>query len=293
MTRPHDYLIVLMLIGVACSAPATSNDTAAALRMHQLTYNGDERAYYVLLPEPYDPDRIHWPLVVIHGGGGNARDNWKAHAIRREADKQRLDAIVIAPKLHVKDKQPSRFPSLGEGAFLKAVLDHARNEFKLRETILLNGYSMGGQFTHRFALQNPELVQACAPFAAGTWTTPQGTLLVQDYGEVRDPGTFLLDPANVHGIPERLHNLFDARTAVVAGKPAAEGASNVPFLVMCGILDPRLDIAQTFATRLAEAGFTVETGWPETPRGNPGGQYTEAFARYTGQTIDFFKRHAE
>lgn len=270
------------------ASQASSQDTAPQLRT--FVHGGVERTYYVALPADYDSDTTYWPLVVVHGGGGNAAENPKARALRLRADAERLPAIVIQPQFITADKQVSRFPSLGESTFLLAVMEQVRGEFKLHPKLLLNGYSMGGQFTHRFALAHPEVVQACAPFAAGTWSTPDGRLLIEEYGAVADPAAFLADGGNKAKIIERLHDLFDPRVAGVARVVPAEGASRVPYLVMCGSLDTRFGIAQEFAAALQASGYVVETAWPATPHGNPNGRYDAEFEKYTAHAIAFFKR---
>jgi len=265
---------------------ASAGDTTPLSRTVQ--YNGTSRTYFVALPAAYNPETTYWPLVMVHGGGGNAENNKYATAMRRLADEEGLPAIIIQPQFVTEDRQVSRFPSLGEGAFLMAVLEKVRAEFKLHDKILLNGYSMGGQFSHRFALAYPDLVQACAPFAAGTWTTPDGRLLIEEYGAVDDPKTFLSAPENAAKIPERLRDLFDPRVAGAAGLKAAE---RVPYLVMCGTLDTRLSIAKEFAAALKKSGYSVETEWPETPHSASNGEHTAEFEKYSVHAVTFFKHH--
>ena len=256
-----------------------------------IEFGGVRRTFFVRLPSEFSADRVYWPLVVVHGGGGGALKNPKAIRIRHKANERNLPAIVICPEFKTADKQVSRFPVLGEAAFLEAVLKRVRAEFSLHPKILLTGYSMGGQFSHRFALAKPDLIQACAPFSAGTWSTPDGRLLIEGYGEVKDPKVFLSSPGNANTVTKRLRNLFDKRTADIAGLPAAEGARDVPFLVMCGTLDSRLSISREFADSLANAGFTVETGWPRTPHREE--NYEAEFEDYANRAISFFKKHIE
>ena len=258
---------------------------------HMFMHKGADRVYGVFLPKDFDPAATYWPLVVVHGGGGRGVTNPKAIEMRRIADELDLPAILIAPDFNVKDKNVSRFPALGEGAFLKAVLKEARGKYKLYPKIILTGYSMGGQFTHRFALGNPDFVHACAPLAAGTWTTPDGRLLIEDFGEVENAKAFLSSKSNVSMIPERLSGLFDARVAQIADRSAMQGAQTIPFLVMCGTLDTRWPIAQEFAASLNKSGFGVETEWPVTPHGSRGGKHKTEFAKYPQRVIEFFKRH--
>lgn len=280
-------LVLSVCLGSGVSVQATEPLTRAFRRQ------GASRTYSVFLPREFNPAVTYWLLVVVHGGGGRGSTNPKAIAMRRIADEVGLPAILIAPNFNVKDKQVSRFPVLGEGAFLKAALKKVRAEYKTHPKILLTGYSMGGQLSHRFALANPDLIQACAPLAAGTWTTPDGRLLIEEYGEVKKPKVFLASKRNASKVPERLSDLFDARTANVAGLPAAEGAEKIPFLVMCGTLDPRWPIAKGFAASLKTSGFSVEVEWPTTPHGSKSEQHKAEFAKYPQRVIEFFKKHTD
>lgn len=281
-------MLATLLLTLILSAPLHAFNPTPQTILHQ----GVTRTYYTVLPGDFDPGATYWPLVVVHGGGGKADANKQAIALRRLADESALPAILILPEFITKDKQVSRFPALGEDAFLKAVLADLRTQFKLRVRILLTGYSMGGQFTHRFALANPELVQACATFAAGTWTTPDGKLLIEEFGEVVQPREFLLNKENARLVPERLHDLFNARTAAVAGLPAAKGAEKIPFLVMCGTLDPRHGISVQFFESLLAAGYTAEAAWPATPHSSDDERLATEFAKYPETAISFFLKHA-
>jgi predicted esterase len=259
-----------------------------------LVYQGAEREYFVRLPRDFDGEKLYWLLVAVHGGGGNGRTFFMAESIRTSADSLGLEAIIVSPSFSNEDFNASRFPTLGEGAFLQQVLEQLRGEYRLRPKVLLTGYSRGGQFSHRFALLNPTQVEACAPFAPGTWTTPDGRLLVQSFGEVPDPASFLASPADAKAVPDRLRNLFEPRVAEAAGLQAKAGANGIPFLVMCGTLDPRLDIAKEFARDLKKEGFAVETEWPRTPHRcrdddrECRDEYKTEFERYSRAAVEFF-----
>lgn len=263
-----------------------------------VTFAGAEREYFVWLPLHFEREELYWPLVVVHGGGGNGRTFFMAEGLRDSADDLGLDAIVVSPSFSNKDFNASRFPTLGEGAFLRQVLEELRGEYRLRSKILLTGYSRGGQFSHRFALLNPDQVEACAPFASGTWTTPDGSLLIDSFGEVRDPMSFLSSETNATAVPERLANLFEPRVASAAGLRAESGAEQIPFLVMCGILDARLEIAQEFARGLGEKGYMVQTEWPRTPHSCRGAddcraEFGAEFEKYSLRAVEFFLKVTE
>jgi len=279
--------IFLFVIGITPFTFCKPVQITEAIRQ-TIFYEEREREYFILKPQNFDPEKKYWLTVVVHGGGGNGRTFFMTKAIRAEADKQGLETIVIAPNFSNTDFLASRFPELGEGDFLKQVLKDVSNKFNLHKKILLTGYSRGGQFTHRFALINPEYVKACAPYAAGTWTTPDGRLLIDSYGEVSDPETFLLSGKINDEIPERLHNLFQPHVAKVAGLKAKNEAKNIPFLVMCGTLDSRYKIAQQFAKSLKTKGYMVQTEWPQTPHGEKE-KYQAEFAKYSKKAVEFFQ----
>lgn len=154
----------------------------------------------------------------------------------------------------------------------------------------MTGYSRGGQFTHRFAFQNPNLVEACASFSAGTWTTPDGKLLFLPNYEAKDPEFFIGSKTNATKVAERFGDMFEPRVAKVAGMKAKRGAKKIPFLVMCGTLDPRFEATNGFARSLKDNGFKVQTQWPETPHGGRA-EYPEQFLEYSTGAVAFFIEH--
>ncbi len=267
-------------------------DQASSEELTRVTvkFAGTKRNYYVFLPQDFDAEKFYWPLVTVHGGGGNGKSHFLANGIRQEINRQGLEAIVISPSFTNKDFQASRFPHLGEGAFLDVVLKDVRSKYQLREKILITGYSRGGQFCHRFALRSPKLVAAAAPCAAGTWTTPDGHLWMEGVGEVTNPQAYLSETSDLSKVPERLHGMFIPRVAAVAGLKAEPGSKSVPFLVMCGTLDTRYDIAKAFANNLKGSGYQVQTHWPRTPHGERSKpEYRLEFEKYPREVVRFFQ----
>ena len=258
-----------------------------------LRFGGSEREYFLGLPLNFNRTKSYWALVVVHGGGEHGRIPFPNTGMARFAAELGLDAIVISPSFSNDDYNASRFPSLGEGEFLEQALAQLRGEYALRPKILLTGYSRGGQFTHRFALAHPEQVAAAAPLAAGTWTTPDGRLLVEGIGELKNARAFLADSRNISKLPNNLSDLFEPRVAAVAETRAAARARDVPYLVMCGTLDPRLPIAEEFVRSLQSLGYRVHSEWPRTPHGCDDvtcwQQHRVEFEKYLRRTVEFFK----
>jgi poly(3-hydroxybutyrate) depolymerase len=282
------------------SVSAQTNTNTQTVSQHEepvrysFYYNGTEREYFVWLPKDFDADRIYWGLVTVHGGGSDGRTFWLTEQMRRAADEIGLHAIVISPSFLKDDPNAQRFPILGEGAFLEHILEDIHSMYQLKSKILLTGYSRGAQFTHRFALWNPTLVQACAPLSAGSWTTPDGRFLMFSLAEVENPESYLASPQNSEGLASSQKSLFDSRVAKVAGRPASSGAKSVPFLVMCGTIDERFDIAQKFASSLQRLGYITNTAWPKTPHGGrKKDEYRTEFEKYSQVTVGFFLRVTE
>lgn len=262
------------------------NDPRVEQVRRGLVFGGDEREYFLQLPAGHDPERSYWLLVAIPGGSLPGSDP-KAARYGHWAPELGLDAIVLTPTLDV--GRARAFPALGEDAFLRAVVADVRAQYRLREKILLAGYSGGGQFSHRFALRNPNLIFACAPHAAGSWTTPDGRFLASGFGEVRDAATTLLSAKAAESVPKSARKYFHPEVASVAALPALPGAQEIPFHVMCGSLDaPRYENAKAFAASLADAGYVVRTQWPRTAHAPRDTSQVPEWEMFRRQAIEFF-----
>ena len=284
--------IAVSLVVLPWRNPSAQQTAETSPDRRTITFRGFEREYFVYLPPRFDREKTYWLLVVM--GAVNGRNNFLANGILRAAPDNALEAIVVSPSSPDDDLNAIRFPTLGEGEFLADIITAMRTEYRLKPKILLTGYSRGAQFAHRFAFSHPDVVEAVAPLASGTWTTPDGRFLVEELGEMPAPHTFLAKTENAAAVPVRLRNLFEPRVAAVAGSKAKTASKNIPFLVMCGTLDPRLPIAKEFVHSLETLGYHVEVEWPRTPhmcRANSCPTVEQAeFQKYSRKTVEFFRR---
>ena len=262
-----------------------SAEPSAAVLRRLVTFGGVERDYFVRLPQRFDATRTYWLVVAAHGAGGNGRNFFLASGIRRVADEQGLDAIVVSPTFSGSDGAAQQFPSLGEGALLDAIVADVGRQYSVHPKILLAGYSRGGQFSHRYCQQSPSRVAACAPFAAGSWTTPDGHVLIQGVGDLADVAA-----ARTRAEP-LVGELTEPRIAAVAWSKAAAGAKAVPFLIMTGTLDPRNQVGRLFVESLKRNGFSVESVWPITDHSLADAAPAES-AKYAIEAVSFFKKAA-
>lgn len=138
-----------------------------------------------LAPEPLDVF-IHLPpgaaqhqplrvLLVLHGMGGRG-DNFSAELV---AAADRNNWIVVAPTLPYKNgayMDPAQLmqEDLQLTRSVHSLLDNLpkRLGLKLRQHVLIYGFSRGAQLGHRLAFFFPEHVESVAVFAAGSYTLP-------------------------------------------------------------------------------------------------------------------------
>jgi len=115
-------------------------------------------------------------LVAVHGILRRAKEQARAFSIYAE----RYGFVLIAPlfcrrnfpayqRLGVSRQHVPCYPDIA----LNAVLDEAcERSGAITDRVYLFGYSAGGQFVHRYAMEHPEKVHAVAMGAAGWYTFP-------------------------------------------------------------------------------------------------------------------------
>lgn len=113
-------------------------------------------------------------LVALHGMGGHG-DKF-AQNLMAAAD--RNGWVLVAPTMsYTRDyKDPALLAEddIRSAQRLHTTLDELpqRLGLKLRQHVLLYGFSRGAQLAHRFALLHPERVETVAAIAAGAYTLP-------------------------------------------------------------------------------------------------------------------------
>ena len=283
--------VVFAAIALLGSPTALSAQTESLPKPNRrtITFQNTEREYLVWLPPQFDRKKQYWLLAALYNPP-------MLRQLQSAMAAAGFDAIMIFPTFREDNINLTRFPVSTERDFFTEVIKAVRAEYSVKPTILLAGYSRGAQFAHRYAFAHPDEIEALAALASGSWTTPDGRLLVEEIGEVQDARTFLAKPENAKSVPARLADMFDPAVAAVAELKAAKGSERIPVLVMCGTLDPRLPIAREFVRSLETLAYRVSSEWPRTPHVcAPGNSTCEAefgaeFAKYSVRTVEFFQQ---
>ncbi len=112
-------------------------------------------------------------LLVLHGMGAGGQPF--AQSLLNESD--RNDWLIVAPNLPYRDHmEPVQImeDDLRITQMLVDTLDALPGQLnlKLRQHVLMYGFSRGAQLAHRFALMYPDRVESVVAMGAGTYTLP-------------------------------------------------------------------------------------------------------------------------
>lgn len=187
------------------------------------------RNYVLFRPDPLPRGEKCWLLVAVHGLGGEAAATGRRYApIFLNGI---FPCIILAPQL----RDGYQCPQFGEGLVMEKMITEVGQRYQVQPRVLLDGFSGGAQCVHRFALQHPEQVYACAAHSAGRWTTPDGHELGPD--QKNPPAT---------------------------SASASQATLNIPFFITCGLQDSsRINLAREFAASLHAQGYTCRESWPD------------------------------
>jgi len=184
-----------------------------------------------------DPDKPITPMLFVHGLGGSAKKAFNGYL---EMWKEKI------PWNHVAFFPGYRPPyQLAPKHLMRELLAHItstqRYLISCSDTILVFGFSAGGQFAHRFAQQYPQLVAACAAYSSGSWTLPEG----KSIGVLIDEGFF----------DKPLYKTVEARDGL--SRKATDGYKEVKWLIGCGRKDRRFDYAKRYHQELSVRGVSA------------------------------------
>jgi polyhydroxybutyrate depolymerase len=136
-----------------------------------LTFEGQERTYFIHVPPSYDAQTPVPLLLMLHGRGGSGEDIAELTNFSDLADENNF--IVLYPDgldnqwNYVKDVPGYSSMTHDDTAFLLALLDEVSSEYAIdKKRVYVAGFSNGGFMTQRLACDAPERFAAFASVAA-------------------------------------------------------------------------------------------------------------------------------
>lgn len=124
-----------------------------------------------------DPAKTYWVLVSVHGVQATGKDALGWFSDWTDFD----DVILLFPtfgppteKGQAGRKGSYQMSAPAHEAKLEALVAELNATWKLHPKLILNGFSAGAQFVHRFAMHHPERVAGVAAHSGGSWAKPEG-----------------------------------------------------------------------------------------------------------------------
>jgi len=159
------------------SIPAV-DEPANAESIRTLVHDGAERSYLVRVPPRMDPGRDRVPLVlVLHGGGGDARHAERVTGFTRKAEQEGF--VVVYPE--GTGRLDRRWLTWNAGhccgsamkqgvddvGFIRGLLERLITEYPIDPgRIYVTGMSNGGMMAHRLGIELSDRIAAIAPVVA-------------------------------------------------------------------------------------------------------------------------------
>jgi predicted esterase len=165
--------------GLWILAPFTPTRAASAAADPEPAYTIKDPDLFVYIPTNASRQGPLQVLVAMHGMGDNG-PNFCQNLL---ATAERNGWIVVAPTFKYQDYKNPDLVAQDDITFLPRLLTMidsipGRTGLATRNKVLLYGFSRGGQAVHRFATLFPERTAGVAAIAAGSYTLPLQTMLV-------------------------------------------------------------------------------------------------------------------
>lgn len=163
-------LLLFFPVALLAGCTVTLSDNIAS-GYESIELPGQQLEYRVYLPPQYEiqPDREFPLLVYFHGGGGDHR-TWGARRglgerlIKRMESEEFGPFVVLAPSVGKFDVIAGE----SERVLFEQVIPDVRREYRVNNTTVAFGHSMGGLSAMMLGLRNPyafDAVAAASPFA--------------------------------------------------------------------------------------------------------------------------------
>ena len=186
-------LLLLCLLGGGCSAKELMPESAPrepGRHKMSLKVDGLERSFIVHLPAGYDGKKSLPLVLMLHGGGGNAKATMWETGWADKADSagfiavfpnaaarnpNRRSSFALNPQLW-NDGSERFYPdqkAVDDVHFLELLLDALAQSFAIDgKRVYLSGFSNGASMSFLAAARLPHKIAAIAPVAGACWINP-------------------------------------------------------------------------------------------------------------------------
>ena len=167
-------LIASLLQIVGCGAQRAARVETDSAQQQTLRHGGRERTYVLRLPSGVPRESSGLPLVIVlHGGGGNARNAEAMTGFTAKAEAERF--IVVYPE-GTSRRAPlltwnaghccgyAMEQSVDDVGFIRALIDELSAKHRIdRKRVYVTGMSNGAMMAHRVGIELSDKVAAIAP----------------------------------------------------------------------------------------------------------------------------------
>jgi len=172
---------ILFLLTALLNAPPTQAGQTVSFKSgnHEFEFEHDGRSrYYVVhLPKEYNPQKKSALVIMLHGGGGHARNAMKTTGFNKKSDEEGF--IVVYPMGTGFFKKRAltwnaanccgraKKQEVDDVGFIIRMLSKLQRDYQIdSKRIFVTGISNGGMLTYKLACQMSEKIAAIAPVAA-------------------------------------------------------------------------------------------------------------------------------
>jgi len=272
---------------------------------HLLTNDGRERSYLVHVPPAYQAGTSLPLVIILHGGGGNAKSAMKMTGMSIKADKEGFIAVYPNGTGRLKNRLLTwnaghccgyAFEKeIDDVGFIRALIENLQRQFHIDPNrIYAAGMSNGAMMTYRLGCEISEKIAAIAPVAGalGSETCrPESPLSVIIFHGTADEHV-LFEGGKPHkslGRPERIDK---AVSYAVSFWVKHNGCSAVPQKQENGNIVHETYLAGRNGAEVVL--YTIKGGghaWPGGRRGRLQGDEPTQEISATDLMWDFFIRH--
>lgn len=138
-----------------------------------LEFDGQTRSYRLHVPFGYSSNNVYPLVLLLHGGGGNARQIERTTGMSEKSDKEGFIAVYPDGTGRVENVYVwnSGFccasayeDNVDDVGFIKALINEVKSSYAIDpDRIYIAGFSNGGMMTHRLGSELSDLVAAIAP----------------------------------------------------------------------------------------------------------------------------------